>query len=293
MTDYQLRWSDGLQILEEIRRNGLDTPVVMFTHTGSEEVAAAGLRAGLADYIIKTPTHYSRLAHAVRIAIQNATTARNERDARTREQEALRTAEEAIRLKDEFLATLSHELRTPLNAISGWLQVIKSQPVPDSMSRGLAAIERNTGLLARLISDLVDVSRIVSGTLTLQLQPADVLGNRGGRRSVRPVVQTKRLSVRIDTPPGLEPVAVDPDRFQQMIWNLLSNAVKFTPPEGRISIKAEQVDAMVELSVRDSGPGIRAEFLPAGVRSLLATGRGIGSPAWRPWPRPRDRSSPL
>ena len=263
VTDYQLRWSDGLQILEEIRRNGLDTPVVMFTHTGSEEVAAAGLRAGLADYIIKTPTHYSRLAHAVRIAIQNATTARNERDARTREQEALRTAEEAIRLKDEFLATLSHELRTPLNAISGWLQVIKSQPVPDSMSRGLAAIERNTGLLARLISDLVDVSRIVSGTLTLQLQPADVRKViEAVVDSVRPVVQTKRLSVRIDTPPGLEPVAVDPDRFQQMIWNLLSNAVKFTPPEGRISIKAEQVDAMVELSVRDSGPGIRAEFLP-------------------------------
>ena len=263
VTDYQLRWSDGLQILEELRRNGLDTPVVMFTHTGSEEVAAAGLRAGLADYIIKTPTHFGRLAHAVRIAIKNATTARNEREARAREQEALRTAEEAIRLKDEFLATLSHELRTPLNAISGWLQVIKSQPVPDSMSRGLTAIERNTGLLTRLISDLVDVSRIVSGSLTLQVQPTDVRKViEAVVDSVRPVVQTKRLSMRIDTPPGLEPVAVDPDRFQQIIWNLLSNAVKFTPPDGRISIKAEQVDAMVELSIRDSGPGIRAEFLP-------------------------------
>ena len=130
VTDYQLRWTDGLQLLEEVRQHGIDTPVVMFTHTGSEEIAAAGLRAGLADYIIKTPSHYGRLAHAVRIAVQNAATARNERQARVREREALRAAEEALRLKDEFLATLSHELRTPLNAISGWLQVIRSHEVP-------------------------------------------------------------------------------------------------------------------------------------------------------------------
>jgi signal transduction histidine kinase len=262
VTDYQLRWSDGLQILAEIRHRGLDTPVVMFTHTGSEEVAAAGLRAGLADYIIKTPTHYGRLAHALRIAITNATTVRSERAARAGEREALRTAEEAMRLKDEFLATLSHELRTPLNAISGWLQVIKCQPVPDSMSRGLTAIERNAGLLTRLIADLVDVSRIVSGSLTLQVQPTDV------KRmvevvldSLRPVVESKRLSVTIDAAEELEPAAVDPDRFQQMVWNLLSNAAKFTPPDGRISVRTGQVGSMIELSIADTGPGIRAGFL--------------------------------
>ena len=294
VTDYQLRWSDGLQILEEIRRNGLDTPVVMFTHTGSEEVAAAGLRAGLADYIIKTPTHYGRLAHAVRIAIQNATTARNERDARAREQEALRTAEEAIRLKDEFLATLSHELRTPLNAISGWLQVIKSQPVPDSMSRGLTAIERNTGLLTRLISDLVDVSRIVSGTLTLQVQPDRCpQGHRGGgrfRASSRPneaPVCEDRHSARTGTRGG---------RSRSVSADDLEPAVERR--QVHASGRSDQHQGRTgRCNGRTLGPRQRAgnpsRISPAGVRSLLATGRGQGSRAWWPRPRPRDRSSPL
>src|SRR5579862_1588638 len=161
ITDFQLRWTDGLAILARVRATDWDVPVVMFTHTGSEEIAAAGLRAGLADYIIKTPTHYGRLAHAVRLALETAATARREQEARAREREALRTAEEALRLKDEFLATLSHELRTPLNAIGGWLQLIQAQPDGPRLDRGLAAIERNTALLTRLIADLVDVSRIV------------------------------------------------------------------------------------------------------------------------------------
>ena len=263
VTDYQLRWTDGLQLLEEVRQHGIDTPVVMFTHTGSEEIAAAGLRAGLADYIIKTPSHYGRLAHAVRIAVQNAATARNERQARVREREALRAAEEALRLKDEFLATLSHELRTPLNAISGWLQVIRSHEVPARLDRGLAAIERNTALLTRLIADLVDVSRIVSGTLTLRVQPTDVRTIvETVLDSVRPAILAKRLRVELKSEANLEPIAVDPDRFQQMVWNLLSNAAKFTPADGAISIAAQRVGAMIELSVQDTGPGIRPEFLP-------------------------------
>ena len=180
-----------LLIIAEIKRKGLDAPVVMFTNTGTEEVAAAGLRAGLADYIIKTPAHYGRLAHAVRNAIANATAVRGARAAQVREHEALRTAEAALRAKNEFLATLSHELRTPLNAISGWLQIIKTQPIPDSMTRGLAAMERNAVLLTRLIADLVD-----------------------------------------------------------------------TPPMGRISVTAGEVDLMIGVWVADNGPGIRAEFLP-------------------------------
>jgi signal transduction histidine kinase len=263
ITDYQLNWTDGLQVLEAVRARGLDAPVVMFTQTGTEEVAAAGLRAGLADYIIKTPTHYGRLAHAVRIALQNAATARNEREARARERDALRTAEDALRLKDEFLATLSHELRTPLNAISGWLQIIQSQPDADRLRRGLTAIERNTALLTRLIADLVDVSRIVTGTLTLQIQPTDVRKVvEAALDSVRPAVQAKRLNVEVTGSSRLEPVAADPDRLQQVVWNLLSNAVKFTPPDGRITVSLQRTDSMVELSIADNGCGIRAEFLP-------------------------------
>jgi signal transduction histidine kinase len=263
ITDYQLRWSDGLQVLADVRAKELDIPVVMFTHTGSEEVAAAGLRAGLADYIIKTPTHYARLAHAVRIALQNAVGARNEREAVAREREALRTAEEALRLKDEFLATLSHELRTPLNAISGWLQIIRSQPDRDRVDRGLTAIERNTALLTRLISDLVDVSRIVTGTLTLHLQPTDVRKVvESALDSVRPAIQAKRINVEFVPASDLGPIAADPDRLQQVVWNLLSNAVKFTPPDGRITISARRSGSMLELAVADTGSGIRPEFLP-------------------------------
>jgi len=263
VTDYQLRWTDGLQVLAAVRGKDLDVPVVMFTHTGSEEVAAAGLRAGLADYIIKTPTHYRRLGHAVRIAMQNAAAARNERTARAREREALRTAEEALRLKDEFLATLSHELRTPLNAISGWLQIIRrSQPDPARIERGLVAIERNTALLTRLIADLVDVSRIVTGTLTLHVRPTDVRPVvEAALDSVRPAAQAKQLEIEIEDRLGLEPVAADPDRLQQIVWNLLSNAVKFTPAGGRITIGLAPADSMIEISVADTGPGIRPEFL--------------------------------
>ncbi len=263
ITDYQLRWTDGLQVLEMVRRRGLDAPVVMFTHTGSEEVAAAGLRSGLADYIVKSPTHYGRLAHSVRIALQNAAAARSAREARIREREALRTAEEALRIKDEFLATLSHELRTPLNAISGWLQVIKSGPSSDNLARGLNAMERNTAVLTRLIADLVDVSRIVTGTLMLRIQPTDVRAVvEAALDSVRPAIQAKRLQVTVTVPNELEPIHADPDRLQQIVWNLLSNAVKFTPPEGRISVSARHANAMVELSVADNGAGISAEFLP-------------------------------
>jgi signal transduction histidine kinase len=263
ITDYELKWTNGLQVLAEIRARGIDAPVVMFTHTGSEEIAAAGLRAGLADYIIKSPTHYARLAHGIRVALQNAETARKEHEARIREREALRTAEEALRLKDDFLATLSHELRTPLNAISGWLQIMKSHPDPERLERGLSAIERNTVLLTRLIGDLVDVSRIVSGTLALHTQPVDM--HRildAALDSIRPAAQAK--GVRIDAPARDRPelVTADLDRMQQVVWNLLTNAVKFTPSDGTITIKIERLDPMVQLTISDTGIGIRAEFLP-------------------------------
>jgi PAS domain S-box-containing protein len=190
-------------------------------------------------------------------------TVRGERDARERETAALRTAEEALRLKDEFLATLSHELRTPLTAISGWLQILRLNRDAARLDRGLDAIQRNTTLLTRLISDLVDVSRIVTGTLTLHVQPTDVARVVAAAfDSVRPEVQIKQLEVVVAAAPDLEPIAADPDRLQQVVRNLLSNAVKFTPQGGRISIGAKRDGMMVELSVSDTGSGIRPEFLP-------------------------------
>jgi len=190
-------------------------------------------------------------------------TVRRERDARERETAALRTAEEALRLKDEFLATLSHELRTPLTAISGWLQILELHRDGERLERGLDAIQRNTTLLTRLIGDLVDVSRIVTGSLTLQVQPTDMARViEAALDSVRQEVQIKQLEVVIATAPDLEPIAADPDRLQQVVRNLLSNAVKFTGPRGRVSITAQRTGAMMELSVADTGLGIRPEFLP-------------------------------
>jgi DNA-binding NtrC family response regulator len=118
VTDYQLRWTDGLQALAAVREAGYDAPVVMFAHTGSEEIAAEGLRAGLVDYIVKTANCYERLAHSVRKAMKNASAIRDEREARGRDRAALRTAENAVRVRDEFLATHAHELRTSLKVVA-------------------------------------------------------------------------------------------------------------------------------------------------------------------------------
>jgi PAS domain S-box-containing protein len=194
---------------------------------------------------------------------QSEATARGERVALARERDALRTAQEALHLKDEFLATLSHELRTPLSAISGWLQLMKMRPDQDRMTRGLSAIERNTNLLVRLIDDLVDVSRIMSGTLTLQVQSIDLRKVVDAAvDSVRPDIQAKRLHLEIASPSNIGWVEADPDRMQQVVWNLLSNAVKFTPEEGRITVTIARVGSTIELTVADTGPGISQEFLP-------------------------------
>jgi signal transduction histidine kinase len=161
------------------------------------------------------------------------------------------------------MATLSHELRTTLNAISGWLQIIRSHPDPERHDRGLTAIERNTALLTRLIADLVDMSRIVTGTLTLQVQPTDVRKVvDAALDSMRPAMQAKHLQVEVIGPASLDPIAADPDRLQQVVWNLLSNAVKFTPDGGYITVGVRRLDSMVELSVADTGRGIGADFLP-------------------------------
>lgn len=263
ITDYQLRWSDGLAVLAAVREAGYDIPVIMFTHTGSEEIAAAGLRAGLTDYIVKAPTHFGRLAHAVRLAIQNTAIVRRERESRVREREALRAAEEALRVKDEFLATLSHELRTPLNAISGWVQIIKSIPEPERLAKGLSAIERNATALRRLIEDLVDASRMVNGKLALEVRPTDArLVVEAALDSVRPTAQEKGVHLEVRVPSVVEPISGDPDRLQQIVWNLLSNAVKFTPAGGRVMVILSAGASTVELRIADTGPGIRADFLP-------------------------------
>ena len=180
------------------------------------------------------------------------------------EQRARQEAERNNRIKDEFLATLSHELRTPLNAILGWLQVIKCTSLTDGeAAQALDAIARNSRAQARLIDDLLDMSRIVSGKLRLEVQSVELAPIvRTTVESMAPAADAKGIRIEqvLDPHPG--PVKGDPSRLQQVVWNLLSNAVKFTSCGGRVQVHLERVNSHAELSVSDTGRGIPSDFLP-------------------------------
>ncbi|HEU0199074.1 MAG TPA: ATP-binding protein [Burkholderiaceae bacterium] len=172
--------------------------------------------------------------------------------------------ERVSRVKDEFLATLSHELRTPLTAILGWAKVLQTK-VDDqaTVATGLEVIARNARAQAQLIEDLLDMNRIVSGKVRLDVQPitlARVI--EAAVESVRPSADAKGLRLRTILDPAAGPVAGDPNRLQQVVWNLLTNAVKFTPKGGHVDVLLERVNSHVEVTVHDSGAGIAPLFLP-------------------------------
>src|SRR4029453_13564053 len=197
------------------------------------------------------------LAHSLAAALDNAHLLRDA-------QSAYEQAKEAGRLKDEFLATLSHELRTPLNAIVGWSRLLRDgQLSEDDAHRAVETINRNAAAQNQLISDMLDVSRIVSGKLRLDLRsvdPAAVIPAAGA--TVLPAAQAKDILLQSVLDPGAGPITGDPDRLQQVVWNLLANAIKFTPRGGRVLLRLEQPNSHVAITVEDNGPGIDLEFLP-------------------------------
>ena len=172
--------------------------------------------------------------------------------------------ERANRVKDEFLATLSHELRTPLNAILGYARLLRAEMIDEAgRARAIETIERNATALAQLVSDVLDVSRIISGKMRFDVEPCDVADiMSSATESIMPAVLARRIELRrqLDRDTGL--VAGDPNRLQQVFWNLLSNAVKFTPEGGRIDVLAARAGASVRITVRDTGRGIDASVLP-------------------------------
>ncbi|HEX6245297.1 MAG TPA: PAS domain S-box protein, partial [Polyangiales bacterium] len=173
-------------------------------------------------------------------------------------------AERANRLKDQFLATVSHELRTPLNAILGWADLLRrNDGDKEALARGLRVIERNARIQAQLVSDLLDVSRIVSGKLKLELSLVNLQSVvEQALDTVRASADAKQLQVERWIEPGLESIVGDADRLQQVVWNLLSNAVKFTPQGGTLSLRVERVGQQAQITVRDNGAGVAPEFLP-------------------------------
>jgi signal transduction histidine kinase len=175
-----------------------------------------------------------------------------------------RDAQEANRLKEDFLATLSHELRTPLNALLGWLHMLKMPNADEATKkRALESIERNARAQAVLINDLLDVSRVVSGKLRLEQRSVDLSGVvLAAIDAVRPAARAREIELNVSLGSIAREVWGDPDRLQQIVWNLLSNAVKFTPPNGRIELAVEETGGAVQISVTDTGVGIDAAFLP-------------------------------
>ena len=180
------------------------------------------------------------------------------------ERTARAEAERASRIKDEFVAMVSHELRTPLNAILGWTQLMARSPGDlELLERGLDVVARNTRVQAQLVSDLLDISRIVEGKLTLELQSLNVREVvREAIDTVAPEAAASGLSLRTDLAESPVFVAGDPARLQQIVWNLLSNAIKFTPGRGEITVTLRSAEGHVEIAVADSGAGIRADVLP-------------------------------
>jgi signal transduction histidine kinase len=173
-------------------------------------------------------------------------------------------AERLSHLKDEFLATLSHELRTPLNAIQGWATLLRERSArPEDYQRGLETIERNVRVQAQIINDLLDMSRIISGKIHLEVQPLylhEVVNNAIEAVQQSAIAKNIRIRHILDTRMGL--VRGDPSRLQQVLWNLLSNAIKFTPKGGLVQVVLERVNSHAEICVEDNGIGIRADFLP-------------------------------
>jgi CheY-like chemotaxis protein/nitrogen-specific signal transduction histidine kinase len=211
------------------------------------------MKAGAADYLNKNTLTPERLERSLRYAIALHRAEEDRRLLLEREHQARLQAQAANRAKDEFLATLSHELRTPLNAILGWARLLSTGQLDAATSkRAIEIIDRNSQLQARLIEDLLDISRIITGKLRLEFRAVELRSViEGALDAVRPAAEARR-----------DAILCDPGRLQQVIWNLLSNAIKFTPPDGSVTLTTARSNGNVVITVRDTGMGIDPDFLP-------------------------------
>ncbi len=196
-------------------------------------------------------------ANLTAVSIENVRLLERESTART-------LAEESNRLKDEFLATVSHELRTPLTAILGWSRMLQSGSLEtETAARAIETIKRNAKSQAQIIDDILDVSRIITGNLYLELNPVELAPVlEAAINVVRPTADAKNIQIAVDFEREPAAVPADTNRLQQVFWNLLSNAIKFTPAGGRVTVALRHADGHVEISVTDTGQGIPPDFLP-------------------------------
>ncbi len=219
---------------------------------------------GILTIAMLTSIYDARLESRAEVLALSQATAEERQVLLMRERAARDNAERMSALKDEFLATLSHELRTPLNSVLGWAQILRTGIKDEAMlQKGLDTIERNARAQAQLIDDLLDMSRIISGKIRVDMQqvtPQDFID--AALETIAPAAAAKNIRLEKTIDPQMGPITGDPSRLQQVMWNLLSNAVKFTPDGGTIQVDAKKAGDYLEISVADSGAGISEEFLP-------------------------------
>jgi PAS domain S-box-containing protein len=218
-----------------------------------------------ASKVARDITERKKTEEALKKAAEEAEAANRERlQLLDRERQARLQAERANRLKDEFLATLSHELRTPLNAVLGWSKILRLAKLEgEELKQGLDTIERNARVQAQIIDDLLDMSRIISGKVRLDVQRVDLPAVLNESiETLRATAEAKGVRLQAVVDPFAGPISGDPSRLQQIFWNLLNNAIKFTPKGGKVRVVLERVNSHVEVSVIDTGEGIAPEFLP-------------------------------
>jgi signal transduction histidine kinase/CheY-like chemotaxis protein len=231
--------------------------LVMSSHGGNAERLISTVAARANITVLQRPTHVAVLLSAVRAALRWRARQYETRD-------LLEQLRESDRQKDEFLATISHELRTPLNAIVGWTTIMRGEPCRSAThARGLKVLERNAAAQKRIVEDLLEMSRIITGKLRLEMRRIDLAeAVATAVESVRPAAAARGVTLEAPYPARPAWVLGDADRLQQIAWNLLSNAVKFTPKGGRVAVEAGAEDGAAFVRVSDTGRGIEPEFLP-------------------------------
>lgn len=284
--ELQLRWPldrSAPRGLAKVLRDGEsdwspDIPESILEEAAEDDEHARVLRElGLRSYICAPIRSRRKTVGALTFATAESGRRYEARDVLTAEDLAYRTSiaienaklyhalQQADRRKDEFLATLSHELRTPLNAIVGWTHILRDSGLAsDTARRAADIIHRNAMVQSQLISDILDVSRIIAGKMRLDIRPVDLASVvQASLDAVMPAAEAKQVRLEPALDPKAGPISGDPERLQQVVWNLLSNAVKFAPAkEGRIHVRLEAINSHVRLTVEDNGPGIDPDFLP-------------------------------
>jgi len=280
LTDLHMENVDGISVLSEIRRKYPLTTAIVLTGFASLESAVASMRQGAYDYLIK-PCIIEDLKHTIRRGLEHRRLLLAEQEAKRRleglnvelerrveeQTRQLRLAnEELLRnsaAKDVFLATLSHELRTPLTPIVGWSRVLMTNPAKPMLEKGLRAIERNALHQARLIEDLLDISRIIAGKLSFTPEHVDVRqAAEAAVETMREKASLKGIQLTVQLPQKPVPVFGVAIRLEQILWNLISNSIKFTEAGGQVTVAIRTVDEEARVVVADTGIGISSDFLP-------------------------------